>query len=280
MAPGSVIIQTPPGTVTTTQGYGGSVRTTQTIPASGTTAATVLIQSPLPTLGCDPSGYLIQAMTLIRVNITTGTSVVVKSSVYGNNINSIGYNVADNFIYGSVATTPFQSLIRIGANGDSNIVASLNSTLEYNCGDVDEKSIYWATLNGRNWTQLDLVPGSANFGKLIANGTTTTLPAGYTVYDWAYVPGGGNNLYGIAQNGAKSQAILMAFSRSTKEWTELTNYNNVTGLNQFGALYASDDGFLFGSENNAGQSSRSGSLRAREIEELHYFMGHVSGFPP
>ena len=45
----------------------------------------------------------------------------------------------------------------------------------------------------------------------------------------------------------------MAFSRSTKEWTELTNYNHVAGLNQFGALYASDDGFLFGSENNAGQ---------------------------
>ncbi len=252
-APGTVIVQTPPGYVTTTSGYAGSVTRTTTVAApSGTARGTVVVQTPLPTLGCDPSGYLIQASTLIRVNITTGASETVKAVVWpgGVNINAIGYSVADNFLYGALSAAPF-SLIRIAANGDAAAVAPLNTTLAYNCGDVDERSHYWATLDGKQWVQVDLAPGSAGFGRLIAGGTAT-LPAGYTVYDWAWVPGGGDALYGLAQNSARTASILMSFSRAAKTWTQLTNFGNVAGSNQWGALYATDDGGLFGSENNAG----------------------------
>lgn len=213
---------------------------------------TVIVQTPLPTLNCDPSGYLIQGSTLIRVNITTGSQVIVKTPVWPGpgNVNAIGYNVADNFLYGALSQAPF-NLIRIAANGDASSISPLNTTLAYNCGDVDDRSSFWATYNGGAWTQIDLVPGSANFGKLIAGGTAT-LPAGYTVYDWVYVPGGGDYLYALAQNSDKSKSIMVGFSRTTKTWTEMTNFNYVAGSNQWGALYASDDGYIFGSENNAG----------------------------
>lgn len=249
-------MQTPPGYTTTTAGWTGSVATTTTVPPSGTVAGTVIVQTPLATLGCDPAGYLIQGATLIRVNISTGTQEVVKSNVLpaGNNLNAMGYNLADNFLYAAQAQSPWQ-IACIAANGDTSNVAPLNGTVAYNCGDVDERSHYWATASGRDWIQVDLKPGSAQYGKRIAGGTAT-LPSGYTMYDWAWVPGGGDTLYGVAQNGTKTGSILMGFSRTTKAWTELTNFGNVAGDNQWGALYASDDGFLFGSENVAGRIYR------------------------
>lgn len=191
-----------------------------------------------------------------RVNITTGAQVVVKSPVWpgasgSNNINAMGYSLADNFLYAALSQSPY-SLIRIAGNGDATTVASFNTTIAYNCGDIDDRSSYWATLYGGSWTQVDLLPGSATFGKLVANGTATSMPSGYRVYDWVYVPGGGDALYGIANPSDGSRSVLMSFGRANKTWTQLTDFKHVAGSNQWGALYASDDGYLFGSENNAG----------------------------
>lgn len=96
---------------------------------------------------------------------------------------------------------------------------------------------------------MDLKPGSATFGKVVANGTATSP---YRVIDWAYVPGGGNYLYALGYNvNQATSTYLQRFDRTTHSWTVLTDFGNIA-QNAFGAAYASDDGYLFGQENNSG----------------------------
>ncbi|KAK8006330.1 hypothetical protein PG991_012627 [Apiospora marii] len=230
--------------------------TTTTVPPSGTAPGTVVVQTPLPTLDCDPSGYLIQNVSLYRVNITTGASTLVKSPVGDGSrgINAMGYNVGDNYLYGAIGTLSNTDLVRIAASGDTTILGSLNVTVTLNAGDVDENNQYWATANGKQWIQVDLKPGSATFGRTLASGTANPT---YTLIDWAYVPGGGNYLWGLAYNTGgltpNANTYLQRFDRTARTWSVFTDFGNIAGKNQWGAVYASDDGFLYGSENNSGQ---------------------------
>ncbi|KAK8130298.1 hypothetical protein PG999_002678 [Apiospora kogelbergensis] len=213
--------------------------TTTTVPPSGTAPGTVIVQTPLPTLDCDPSGYLIQNVSLYRVNITTGASTLIKSPVGDGvrGINAMGYNVGDNFLYGAIGQGASTNLIRIAATGDSTILGSLNVTVSLNAGDVDENNQYWATASGKQWVQVDLKPGSATFGRTLANGTASPQ---YSQIDWA----------GLT---ASLNTYLQRFDRNTKTWTLFTDFGNIAGKNTWGAVYASDDGFLYGSENNSGE---------------------------
>ncbi|KAI1846556.1 hypothetical protein JX266_007453 [Neoarthrinium moseri] len=255
-AAGTVIIQRP-SYVTTTQPYSGSVTITSTQTASGANQGTVYVQAPLATLNCDPNGYLIQTTTLYRVNITTGNTTTVKSGVGdGRGIQAIGYNVADNFIYGSIGVTlnaPVD-LIRIAADGSHTIVNSLNisNTWYPNSGDVDESSQYWASFQGSYWLQLDLKPGSPTFNRTVNSGQMTPP---HLILDWAYVPGAGNYLWALGYDSpAINSTFLQRFDRASKSWTVVANLGNIGGSNRnaFGAVYASDDGYLYGSENFSG----------------------------
>ncbi|KAI8631256.1 hypothetical protein F5Y19DRAFT_483129 [Xylariaceae sp. FL1651] len=229
---------------------------TSTVLPSGTVPGTILIETPLPTLSCDSSGYLIQNTSLYSVNISTGSTTLIRSSV-GNGqdaINAIGYNVFDNYLYGAIYNTASStaSLIRIAANGDSTVITTLNVTGGGvpNAGDVDENGQYWATVGGKFWVQVDLRPGSATFGTTRASGLASLLNA---VADWAYVPGGGDALWGFASTTLGLNTILVRWDRSSKLWTTATDFGNIAGNNAWGAVYAGADGYLYGSENTSGQ---------------------------
>jgi hypothetical protein len=122
----------------------------------------------------------------------------------------------------------------------------------------------WASSGGTSWIQLDLRPGSATFGKELDSGISTPQ---YTVIDWAYVPGGGDYLWGLGYDNttdpATSPTYLMRFDRTTHVWTTLTNFGVIASsqlsppaANAWGAVYASDGGFIYGSENNSGEIYR------------------------
>ncbi|CAJ2505006.1 Uu.00g124000.m01.CDS01 [Anthostomella pinea] len=229
-APRTVIVQVPASYVTTTAGYTGTVKTTTTVSPSGTRPGTVIVQTPLATLNCDPSGYLIQSKSLYRVNITNENTTLVKIGLGDGTrtINAMGYNIADNFLYAAIGTAPTTNLnlIRISADGTSNILGSLNVTYAVNSGDVDGNSQYWATAGGSQWLQVDLMPGSSTYGMTLANGDA---------------------LYALAYAPQYTATILVRFDRTTHVWTQLTNFGNIAGENAWGAVYASDDGFLYGS---------------------------------
>jgi hypothetical protein len=126
-------------------------------------------------------------------------SLVKQTVGSGTNINAMGYNVADNLLY--VANG--NNLIEVTANSDSAFIGYLNTSssaaLGLNAGDVDENSQYWGTNSGNYWLQVDLKPGSATFGKVVANGTVTSpnrvidwgrtcLAGATTSTGWATIP--------------------------------------------------------------------------------------------
>lgn len=221
-----------------------------------------MVYTPLPTLNCDPYGYLVQFSSFYRVNITSGSVDLVKQTVGdgSRNIQAIGYNVADNFIYGSWGTTLNSpcDLIRIAGNGDMTNLKSLNISSKWypNAGDVDDSSQYWATYLGTYWMQVDLRPTSTAFATTVTSGYIASPP--HYVLDWAFVPGGGNYLYGLGydqQSAGDLHTYLQRFDRTTKTWSVIADLGNViaSGKNRWGAAYSSEDGYLYGSENGSGQ---------------------------
>ncbi|ETN44101.1 uncharacterized protein HMPREF1541_10651 [Cyphellophora europaea CBS 101466] len=82
------------------------------------------------------------------------------------------------------------------------------------------------------------------------------------MYDWAYVPTKGNYLWTVAadtsQPRTSQQTYLMRFDRTAKTWFTVGSFGVLvnTGTNTWGAVYASADGFLYGSENNSGRIFR------------------------
>ncbi|KAK8118575.1 uncharacterized protein PG998_003201 [Apiospora kogelbergensis] len=180
----------------------------------------------------------------------------------------MGYNSLDNYLYAAIGTTP-GNLLRIAANGDSQQLGSLDLTKAANSGDVDELGYYWASASGTDYVQYDLRPTSPGFGTRVTGGTAKPLPA-YPLLDWAYVPPGGgwvggNFLWALGYdellplgNILSLNIYLLQFDRGSKGWTTVKTFGNVAGLifdgkNVWGAVYASNDGYLYGSENYSGE---------------------------
>lgn len=160
----------------------------------------------------------------------------------------MGFNSLDNFLYATYQGSPLQ-LIKIDGQGNVAYLGPLNTTSQYNVGDVDEQGHYWASLFGGRFQEVDVNPDSPTYLRTLASGTSNPP---FNVGDWAYVPYGGDFLYAVGYN-TTSQAILMRFSRTSYAWEVLNNYGNLAGNNNFGAIYADDNGDLFGSENTSGQ---------------------------
>jgi hypothetical protein len=121
--------------------------------------------------------------------VATGERTLVKAGLSSFAINAIGYNAIDNKLYGVADTNP-PTIIQIGSNGAVVTVRTIpSSSGTYNVGDVDENGDFWISASGSSWLKVNLSSGT-----ITAVGTAS-IPN--PVYDWAYVPGGGNFLYGI-----------------------------------------------------------------------------------
>lgn len=163
----------------------------------------------------------------------------------GGNINALGYNILDNFLYAFIAVANNrQQLIRIDATGEATLLR-LRVPNGLNVGDIDDQGQFWVSARGNRWEQVDLKPGSRTFGKVVAKGTSP----GTVVADWVYLENGGDYLYSIKIG---SRAIGARWSRTSHTWETLDDYGEVTpGRGGFGALYAVGDE-LYGSDNGSG----------------------------
>jgi hypothetical protein len=81
------------------------------------------------------------------------------------------------------------------------------------------------------------------------------IPQG--VYDWAYVPGGGNYLYAVTVTSTGA-TFLYRFNSGTYTWTQVgAGYGTIYPANGVvGALCATGNGELYASENSAGRIYR------------------------
>lgn len=187
--------------------------------------------------------------TLFSVDVPTGQRTPVISPLGdGTSINAIGYNTIDNRLYGVQNKNP-PRIIRIGSDGAIAAVKDLPITPSgggYNTGDVDYNGNFWVAYNGRDWVEINLASNT-----IVASGTAT-LP--FSIYDWSYVPNGGAFLYAISVD-ARGATFLMRFSLTTHVWSQVgTGYGTIYPSNGVvGAIYASQDGFLYSSENSEGK---------------------------
>ncbi|KAI0539448.1 hypothetical protein GGR58DRAFT_233044 [Xylaria digitata] len=230
---------TTPATVTVTE--------TTTVPTTTTITATATVTQPCtPTLSCDKYGYLIQNVTLFQVDLSTGRYTMVKDHLGDDtSINALAYNTLDNFMYARQSGK--NELIRISSDGTTEVVTKFPDGTGAFVGDIDTDGYYWYG-TGDTWFQLDLIPNSATYGKLIAKGTVNE--PGFSIADWAYIPVGGPYLYSAAhnQNGGTS---LVRFSLETKRYEVVRRYPNISG--GFGAVYGINNGTLYASDNASGR---------------------------
>ncbi|KAM5363686.1 hypothetical protein ACJZ2D_011884 [Fusarium nematophilum] len=243
-------------TTTTTSSSSTSTTTTSTTTSRSTTTTTSTTSSAQPQatvqFDCDVYGYLIQKRTLYRVDIATGKATLIRTNIGpGGNINGMGYNRFDNYIYAMVVDDTGSQLIRIGGDGGWTLMSARVTNRNIILGDIDNQGRFWFSDTGRPWWAIDLHPGSANYGKIILSGTATHDDY---IADWAFVPGGGDYMYAVQYTSDSS--TLVRFSRTTYTWQTIKAFGHITGSNVWGALYASADGNLYGSENISGNIYR------------------------
>ncbi len=201
---------------------------------------------------CTPQGILFQypdgPTRVIGIDIVTGEATTL-GTLQGRQVNAIGYNGLDNYLYGLDLQN--QQLVRVGGDLSVVEVGWPQGIVAGVVGDVDDEGYYWL-LGGTTLSKIDLIPGSDNYGEVVAS-STAPLPAGVGGgADWAYVPGT-DALWSIGTRDG--QSVLIRYDRTTGERTVTANLGTLGG-NTFGAVYADPNGFLYGSDNSTGQIFR------------------------
>ena len=183
------------------------------------------------------------------VNLVTGNAEDLGPVQSQASINAIGFNTADNYIYGYDQVQ--NTIVRVDRNGE---VMYLNPRPEgmpaaaYSAGAIDLSGFYYVYAPGSSrFYTVDLRPDSATFMRLVdpSNGYReqtgdygTALSSPLTIGDWAFNPADGR-LYGVERNG-----VVYRIDEITGNVTPL----NTTGPNPgspFGAVVIDANGNLF-----------------------------------
>ncbi|KAH7325636.1 hypothetical protein B0I35DRAFT_405002 [Stachybotrys elegans] len=206
---------------------------------------------PLP---CDARAYLIQYNTLLTVDLATGERTIIADGIreeFGA-INALGFNPLEGYLYG------YQSgqIIRIGGGGSVEVVLELEGGGSVILGDFDLSGQYWFSSGTMAWGRVDFFPGSPTYGQVVERGQSSV--GGYNrPADWAFTPSVPGFLYGVGVSNAGALSLLR-WSTTTHEWEVVsTDYAELNGsATGFGAIVATSDGFVYGSDNATGQLYR------------------------
>lgn len=243
---------------------GGTGTSLAVRPAVGDDISCRVTNTALPKFTCTANapGLLFQGAptTEYAIDLITGESTTVKSAMHPQNINGVGFNVLDGYVYGNTTTAPYD-IVRVGADGGVQVLGPQPAgAAGFVMGDVDADGHYWA-MSGTRWYEIDLTPGSPTYLQVLATGTATP-PAGMGLgFDWAFVPGGGDYLYATAIVTSNNLAALVRFNMTTHQWENrgYLGYPSVTptgAVEAAGAVYADADGFLYASYNTSGRIYR------------------------
>lgn len=171
---------------------------------------------------------------LYSVSIGTGqTTLLVQRVGDGSTTNAMGFDSIGNRLF-AVAAPPTNSGLlprMVQINGDGSFTfyrflpAIANNAL-YNTGDVDEQGHFWASNLGSTIVEIDTTNNSTLFAG------TATPP--YALYDWAYVPTHGDNLWTVAADSNRV-IYLLRFDRTAHTWSTSGNFGTlITGTTPIG----------------------------------------------
>jgi uncharacterized repeat protein (TIGR01451 family) len=205
----------------------------------------------MPTWECTADGYLFQSPSstshpVYQVDLATGSYTTPANTTA--NVNGVGFNPTDGYVYGVDAST--RNPVKIGSDGT---VVQLPRPagyvpLSYNVGDFDEDGHLWISVDGQNyptdapWFEIDYAAGSSTYGQIIDSGTFTTNLTGP---DWTFLDG---SLDGIATNSNH----LVRFDTTSHVQTDLGPISDVPA-SIYGATYGdAATGSLYASNNATG----------------------------
>ena len=194
---------------------------------------------------CDYNAYLFQYNDIYALDLASGNSYLVKKDITPGNINAVGYNPADGYIWGSLST-PSKSIVKIGKNFSTETVyiPELPTSNRY-VGDVREDGVYYLKPGGSTYYLVDLNPNSNTYKQFI---TSKTLSSNINIHDWAF-----NAVDGLLYTVEKGTNILYRIDPETGVATSLGVVPILNGVNYtFGAVYFDVEGRFYVSANQTG----------------------------
>ena len=194
---------------------------------------------------CDFNAYLFQRNDIYALDLASGSSYLVKEDVTSGNVNAVGYNPADGYIWGSLST-PAKTIVKIGKNFnvETFYIDELPTSGRY-VGDVSSEGIYYLKGGGTSYFKIDLNPESSNYTKFISK---EVLSKNISVHDWAF-----NSVDGNLYTVEKKTNHLYRIDAETSEVIDLGEVPILSGLNYtYGAVYFDLSGRFYVSANQTG----------------------------
>ncbi|MFC5406178.1 DUF7507 domain-containing protein [Cohnella soli] len=189
------------------------------------------------------------------ISVVTGGAVVLGTVNPPVDINAIGYNPLDNFIYGYDQLN--NNIVRVDNSGNVTALSPLPPgfpTDAYTNGAFDSNGFFYIfTNNATKFYVIDLRPNSSTFMKLVNPATGFTeqtsnfgvnLSSALNASDWVINPLD-NLLYGITPTG-----IMQRIVPTTGSLTSLTTTPHNTG--PFGAIAVDATGTIYAISNQTG----------------------------
>lgn len=210
---------------------------------------------------CPTFSYIAQGTspTTIRLyssNLTAGTLTAISSADFPYEVNAIGFNTKDNYIYGSKTGT--NNIVQIDANGtpiDLGPVTGLPAG-NFEVGDIDANGIlYLMAQSASQIYGVNVDSTSPNFLKLVQ---TVTLTSGFNSYfqDFAFHPINGK---AYTLQGSTGRLLEISWGTGATVNATVVDRGQPTGLPagssialataNYGAIFFDAQGDLYGYRN-------------------------------
>ncbi|ABD56490.1 beta strand repeat-containing protein [Jannaschia sp. CCS1] len=186
-------------------------------------------QSTLPTFGCTGDIYQVQSGQLRIFDPITSSYTNIGSNQ--GSYNATGYNVIDGYAYASQGNT----IIRVGSNGDTEVVFNVGF-FTYS-GDLDRSNNFYLRRNNNRYDRVDLATGAITRVDFSGSGGG---PA-----DVAFIPGGGDRLIGFSGNQ------MYTYNIANRSKSRVNVSGGLPG-GGYGATWTDRSGRLFTFNNNTG----------------------------
>ena len=224
----------------------------------------VPIQDVPPSFGsCDTRAFLFQnaPTDVFAVDLVTGAAPQVANDIVPANINAVGYNPLDDYIYGVDSAIGGTGLIRVGSDFTVQTLGfptGMPTTLGFNVGEFDNNGHYWVNSGATgNVYEVDMRPGSATYFQVVSSRALNVIAGFNGGADWAFNPVDGF-LYRTPMNTTTGRLHLFRYNRATGVQTNLGAIAGIAADATIlvGANYSDAAGFVYGSDNTSGRIFR------------------------
>ena len=132
---------------------------------------------------CDYNAYLFQYNDIYALDLASGSSYLVAENITPGNVNGVGYNPTDGYLWGYLKT-PSSTIVRIGKDYsvDQYTIPELPTGNKY-VGDISPDGIYYFKAGGSSYYKVDINPDSDTYLQYLG---AFELSQSLNIADWAF----------------------------------------------------------------------------------------------